>query len=172
MFDKLLALLTEFWDYFKPFEIVYAYEEGVLYRLGRDKKVLKPGFHWKWFIIDYVIKDMVVTQTLTIPCQTVISKDLKEITIKAVVKYNIEDIRLFQTRVYDRVDALSDTTMIINKELVTQTDSKKIQFIDNELAKKLRVQVKKWGISIENVSLTDISETNSFRLFNENVKND
>lgn len=42
--------------------------------------------------------------------------------------------------------------------------------VDNEMTKKLRIEVKKWGISIESVTMTDIGITRSIRLFNEQAK--
>ena len=43
--------------------------------------------------------------------------------------------------------------------------------IDNEITKKLRIEVKKWGINVEKVTLTDIGLISSIRLFNENIIN-
>jgi len=171
MFDKLIELISQFIDYIKFWEVINPYEKGILLRLGKFKRVLDNGFHFKRPFFDVVEKDIVVTQTLTIPSQTINTKDLKEITIKSVVKYSIADIKLFLTEVYDRVDAISDTTMVINKELIVKTNLDGIHLLDGEIAKKLRVQVKKWGIEIESVCLTDITKTNSFRLFNENILN-
>lgn len=172
MIDRLIGLLERFFEEIKFWEIIYDYEMGVIFRFGKVKRVINPGFHWKLpGFIDSVQKDVVVTQTLTIPAQTIITKDLKEITVKTVVKYTISDIEAFFTKVYDRIDAISDTTMIIVKELVTLKDKDECHNIDNDLSKKLRVAVKRWGIEVESASLTDVTQTKSFRLFNEQAIN-
>jgi len=55
MFDKLIDLLTSWWNYIIPAVIVPSYEQAVLLRNGKFKKVLEPGFHAKLPIFDEVM---------------------------------------------------------------------------------------------------------------------
>jgi hypothetical protein len=72
--------------------------------------------------------------------------------------------------IYDSVDAISDTTQaIIKKQLASKNledcvDNK----IDILITKNVAKEVIKWGVTIEKVTLTDIGEISSIRLFNEN----
>jgi hypothetical protein len=43
--------------------------------------------------------------------------------------------------------------------------------IDNILTKKARVEVKKWGVEINQVTLTDLAPIRSFRLINDVISN-
>jgi regulator of protease activity HflC (stomatin/prohibitin superfamily) len=43
--------------------------------------------------------------------------------------------------------------------------------IDNTLAKKARVEARKWGVEIQQVTLTDLAPIRSFRLINDTVVN-
>ena len=70
---------------------------------------------------------------------------------------------------YDSKDAIADTTQAIIKEQVTTRkweDCNNLK-LDNDITIKLRREVKKWGIYIDKVTLTDIGIIKSIRLFNE-----
>jgi regulator of protease activity HflC (stomatin/prohibitin superfamily) len=75
--------------------------------------------------------------------------------------------------VYDAQDAISDMTqsiiknIIMDKSLVECTDSE----IDNTLTKKSRVEARKWGVEIQQVTLTDLAPIRSFRLINDTIVN-
>jgi hypothetical protein len=43
--------------------------------------------------------------------------------------------------------------------------------IDNTLTKKVRVEAKKWGVDIQQVTLTDIAPIRSFRIINDSIVN-
>ena len=43
--------------------------------------------------------------------------------------------------------------------------------IDNTLTKKVRVEAKKWGVDIQQVTLTDIAPIRSFRIINDSILN-
>ena len=156
-----------------PFYTVKQYEMGVILRGGKFLRVTNPGFHFKIPFFDDVIKSVVVVTTLTIPVQSITTKDNKDVVIKSVVKYTIDDIKSFTLNVYDAIDAISDTTQAIIKEQITTKTWEQCRNpnVDNEITKKLRTEVKRWGINIEKVTLTDIGIIRSIRLFNENIIN-
>jgi hypothetical protein len=43
--------------------------------------------------------------------------------------------------------------------------------IDNLLTKKVRVEARKWGVDIQQVTLTDIAPIRSFRILNDTILN-
>jgi hypothetical protein len=43
--------------------------------------------------------------------------------------------------------------------------------IDNILTKKARVEARKWGVEIQQVTLTDIAPMRSYRIINDTVIN-
>jgi regulator of protease activity HflC (stomatin/prohibitin superfamily) len=119
--------------------------------------------------LDTYDKDIIVTSTLTIPAQSLTTKDGMQVVVKSVVKFNIFDIKPFLLEITDRTDAISDIAQCIIKEQVTQRDWKECSDneLDNLLTKKLRIAVKRWGIDIEKMTLTDIGLIRSIRLFND-----
>lgn len=173
MFDKLIDLLAQWWNFLMPAVIIPDYEEAVLLRGGKFKKVLKPGFHVKLPIIDEVVSQHVVITTLSLSAQSLYTKDKQNVVVKAVVKYKISDVKVFLLEVFDAQDALADMTQSIIKNIIISLPLEACidPEIDNTLTKKVRVEAKKWGVDIQQVTLTDIAPIRSFRLINDTVTN-
>ena len=153
--------------------IVPSYEQAVLLRNGKFKKVLEPGFHVKLPIFDEVISQHVVITTLSLAAQSLYTKDRQNIVVKGVIKYKISDVKVFLLEVFDAQDALADMTQSIIKNIVISLPMEQCidPEIDNILTKKVRVEARKWGVDIQQVTLTDIAPIRSFRIINDSILN-
>jgi regulator of protease activity HflC (stomatin/prohibitin superfamily) len=169
MFDKLIEFLLNIIEDIMPVFFVKQYNNGILLRMGKFVRVVKPGVVFKIPFLDKVEITTIVTTTLSVPTQSVITKDKKQLVVKSVVKYKIADVELFMLNVYDSTDAISDITQAIIKEQISLRTFEECtdNDFDNTVTKKLRVEMKKWGIEVDRVTLTDIGQIKSLRLFNE-----
>lgn len=173
MFDKLIEIITHWWLQLTPVIIIRDYEEAVLLRFGKFKAVFKPGIHFKIPLFDEVIDQHVVITTLSLDAQSLYTLDKQNIVVKAVIKYKISDVKTFLLEVYDAQDALSDMSQSIIKNVIMSmtmdecTDSE----LDNTLTKKVRVEARKWGVEIQQVTLTDLAPIRSFRFINDSFLN-
>jgi regulator of protease activity HflC (stomatin/prohibitin superfamily) len=173
MFDRLIDLISDWIEKIIPFFIVMEYEEAVILRFGKFYKVAKPGLHFRIPIVDEFMTNHVVVTTLSLPPQSLYTKDKQNIVVKGVIKYRIADVQTFLLEVYDAQDALSDMTQSIIKNVVMDKSLEECidTEIDNLLSKKARVEAKKWGVEIQQVTLTDLAPIRSFRLINDTVVN-
>ena len=173
MFDRLIDVITEWWAYLMPAIIIPNYEEAVLLRNGKFVKVLGPGFHVKLPIFDEVISQHVVVTTLSLPAQSLYTQDKQNIVVKGVIKYKISDVKIFLLEVFDAQDALADMTQSIIKNIIITTPLEQCLDLelDNLLTKKVRVEARKWGVDIQQVTLTDIAPIRSYRIINDSVLN-
>jgi regulator of protease activity HflC (stomatin/prohibitin superfamily) len=173
MFDRLIDVITEWWAYLMPAIIIPNYEEAVLLRNGKFVKVLGPGFHVKLPIFDEVISHHVVVTTLSLPAQSLYTQDKQNIVVKGVIKYKIADVKIFLLEVFDAQDALADMTQSIIKNIIITTPLEECLDLelDNLLTKKVRVEARKWGVDIQQVTLTDIAPIRSYRIINDSVLN-
>lgn len=173
MFDKLIDIIVQWIENFLPVVIVPSYEEGVHLRFGKFKRVISSGIYFKIPLFDEVIRQHVVVTTLSLPAQSLYTLDKQNFVVKGVVKYKIADVKTFLLEVYDAKDALSDMTMSIIKNIVISIPAEKCidPELDNLLTKKTRVEAKKWGVDIQQVTLTDVAPIRSFRLLNDIVTN-
>jgi regulator of protease activity HflC (stomatin/prohibitin superfamily) len=173
MFDKLIEIITNWWLQLTPIIIIRDYEEAVILRFGKFKAVLKPGMHFKIPLFDEVIDQHVVVTTLSLDAQSLYTLDKQNIVVKGVIKYKISDVKTFLLEVYDAQDALSDMSQSIIKNVIMSmtmdecTDSE----LDNTLTKKVRVEARKWGVEVQQVTLTDLAPIRSFRFINDSFLN-
>ena len=173
MFDKLIEILTNWWLQLTPVIIIRDYEEAVLLRFGKFKSVLKPGMHIKIPLFDEVIDQHVVVTTLSLDAQSLYTLDKQNIVVKGLIKYKIADVKTFLLEVYDAQDALSDMPQSIIKNIIMSMTLEECtdQELDNTLTKKVRVEARKWGVEVQQVTLTDLAPIRSFRLINDNFVN-
>lgn len=173
MFDKLVELLSTWIKEILPLTIVPSYEEGVMLRAGRYYSTLKPGVHFKIPFFDEILTQHTVMTTLSLPAQSLYTADNQNVVVKGVVKYKIADVKTFLLEVYDAKDAISDMTQSIIKNIVTSKTMQEClqDEIDNILTKKSRVEIRKWGVDVQQVTLTDLAPIRSFRIINDVVTN-
>lgn len=169
MFDKLVELIIQWIEQLLPVVIIPSYEEGVRLSFGKFKKVLHPGIHFKIPFFDEILRQHVVVTTISLPAQSLYTIDKQNFVVKGVIKYKISDVKTFLLEVYDAKDALSDMTMSIIKNIVISIPAEKCidPELDTLLTKKARVEAKKWGVEIQQVTLTDVAPIRSYRMIND-----
>ena len=169
MLNKLIDVIINFWRDVMPVFIINEYQRGVFLHCGKFVKTLEPGLHFKIpFIQDY-IADHVVPTTLTLPCQSITTKDGKNIVAKGIIKYKIDNIKVFLLEVNDAIDAISDMTQsIIKKQIMKREwDDCVNANLDGIIPVATKTEAQKWGIYVIQVTLSDLGIIRSFRLFNE-----
>ena len=185
--DKIIEFLLGLIEKVLPCWVIDEYERGVRLWLGKptrntpftiketkgEIKTLKPGFYFKVPFFHKILHDIVVTTTHPLPAQSLTTKDGKSIVVKGIIKYSISDIRPFMLTLTDRIDALSDVSQGRIKEQVELRtwDECNNGTLDNEILKKIRLIVKKWGIEAEDFTMTSQTEAPSYRIFNDPLIN-
>lgn len=169
MFDRLIDFIVQFWEKIWPITVITKYQKGVVLRLGKFNRTLTAGWYVTIPFIDDIMVHHVVVTTINLPSQSITTKDNKSIVVKGVVKYKIADIKTFLLEVFDAVDAVSDMSQaIIKKTIMEKTwDECCTNDLDENITKKARLEAKKWGVEIITVTLTDIGQIRSIKLFND-----
>ena len=166
-FGALISWLQSVWKIVWFFQIVREYEEGVLFTLGKFKKVLKPGLHFKWSVFEEIQTHYSKDDTILLPHQALTTMDGKTVTVAGRILYYITDIELFMTKVNSPQQAISDITMgVIAKNIIESNYSETVNIkIMNEISKQSRSRCKKYGVYIEDVELVQLSLSRSVNLF-------
>ena len=140
---------------------VNEFERGVLFFCGKFKKMLNPGWHFIFPIINTYKKIDIRTKTVDVPEQEAITKDNVSIRINAVLYYKIFDASKAVLAVENfnyAVSQLAQTTMrnivgsVSLDELLTQRDK-----LSTEICNIVDEATDPWGIKIENVELKDVA---------------
>lgn len=169
MLEKLVDIILQFAEELAPFVVINQFSAGIILRWGTFHRELKPGFYWKIPFADRVHEDVVITTTEELPSQTLTTKDLLQVVVKSIVKYSIVDIQSFMLNIYDAKDAIADISQGIIKREIAALEWKECNDngLDNAVTKKVRAELKKYGIAVENVTFTNVGLARSIRLFNE-----
>ena len=170
MFERLFEFIEQFVDILTPFIVIDEYEEGVVLTFGKFReRILEPGFHWKWPLIDKVLFDNVVSSTRNLTNQTLTTKDGKSIVLGAMIRWRIRDIVKATIRTEDVDGVLDDVTYGVLAKAVRCTNWESINdgtFVD-EVFREARARAFRFGIEIEELQLTDLAITRVFRLVGE-----
>lgn len=169
MLEFIKEILTNLWHLIIPFTVIEQYDGGVMLRLGKFHRELKPGFHWKWPFLETVLSHSCVITTMSLHPQTLTTKDQKSVVVKGIVKYRISDVKTFLLEVNDAVDAISDITQGFILEVIEDKtwDECMTNNIDSIISRKVRNEAKKWGIEVVNVTLTNKGLIRTLRLMQD-----
>ncbi len=148
--------------------IVTEYQRGVLYRLGRMKAILNPGFNLVFPLrIDIVRKMDMRTFTIDVPKQEVITRDNVPVLVDAVVYFNIFDPALAINKVADystSTSLLSQTVLrsVLGQHELDEMLSKRAE-LGVILQKLLDEATDPWGIKVSAVEIKAVELAESMK---------
>jgi regulator of protease activity HflC (stomatin/prohibitin superfamily) len=170
MFEKLFEFITQFASMFEMWTVVDPYEGGLVLRLGKFHRELKPGLNWLIpFKVERIISEHIVPRTSRIHSMCTDTKDGMTVGFEAVVTWKINDIKKSLLEVSGLEDAIADCCMgVIGTELSESTweDIKHGKTID-ALSTTCRKNGWKWGVEIIRVQLTGVARARNIRLLQD-----
>ncbi len=164
--ETLFAFIAELLGKLRIFIIVEQTQRGVLLRHGTLQRVLEPGWHWLWPVIETAKVANVVTDTAHMREQSLITSDGKDVSISAVVTYEISDIEAFMLKIVGEGSAVVDIAVgatgewVLTHTLDELRDPKKWR----ELARVMREAGAEYGVRIRKVKLSDVARAKTLRL--------
>lgn len=163
IFDFLISQINKI----VPIVIIYQYENGARYRNGKYVRTLMPGLFFKIPYLETILHESAVDTTILLPALSI-----NKLVIRATIGWKIIDMGKYYNNVCDTKSALSDVGCMILRQSCL-LNSKEV--IDNiafgaVLSKLLQKEVKNYGIKINFFEIVELSESRSYKLFNENVR--
>ncbi len=148
--------------------IITEYQRGVLYRLGRMKTILQPGFNLVFPLgIDIVRKIDMRTFTIDVPKQEVITKDNVPVLVDAVVYFNVFDPALAINKVADYSMSTSLLSQTVLRSVLGQHDLDEMLSKRSELGiilqKLLDEATDPWGIKVSAVEIKAVELAESMK---------
>jgi regulator of protease activity HflC (stomatin/prohibitin superfamily) len=170
MFDKLIEIITRFWNDILPFIIVEQWNEAIHLRLGKYHRTLKAGIWIKIPFFDSIIETAVITQTVNLPAQTLTTLDEQGIVLKALIRYRVVNVKNYLLNVMHANDVLVDTTMGMIRDIVELTTWADLIDVNEQITAEVKEFVEKWGIEIEKITITDLAIVKTFRILGDDIK--
>ena len=170
--DALVQNLLAILNYCSPIRVIRVYERGVVFRWGRLRPTLDPGFHWIVpFRIDQVEIVTVIPEARNLLTQSVTTQDGVAVTFSVNVVFAIADAALMYTEVHDfhsMLDAVAMTHLAARIRAQEWVDLLKNQpELERSLRGTLTTRVKDWGAQIVSVGITDLVRAKPLRLFGD-----
>ena len=141
-------------------KIVYQYERGVRFTLGKYSGIMKPGLRIIIPVIQTWQKIDMRVNTVDVPDQDCITKDNVSLRVNAVLyfKVNIAEHAIIQVEDYMyAVSQLAQTTM---RNVVGEVTLDQLLINREEVSQKIEKIVDKatdpWGIKVVSVDLKDV----------------
>jgi len=140
--------------------ILYEYERGVVFRLGRFSSVKGPGMKFIIPLVDRLVKVSMRTIAMDVPPQDVITRDNVSVKVNAVLYFRVvhPDKALIEVEEYlYATSQLAQTSLrsILGQveldELLSQRDK-----INKKLQELLDRQTDPWGVKISNVEIKHV----------------
>jgi regulator of protease activity HflC (stomatin/prohibitin superfamily) len=166
-FSKILELIIAWWTALKCWEILDVEEIGFIRRFGKPVRDLKPGWNWRWPIIESGLTENAQEGVYCLDPQSLRTTDGVELVVRVSVTFRIVDIRKYYLEAWGALNNIRDLVAGEVGEAVSA--STKDEVFDGtaiKLAQKSsREHAKEWGIKIIRLRRIDAAQGQSHRLW-------
>ncbi|WP_441342932.1 slipin family protein [Nocardia sp.] len=147
--------------------VIFQYQRGVHFRLGKVIGVREPGLNLIIPILDRLMKVSMRIVTMPIQSQGIITRDNVSVDISAVAYFRVVDAEksvVAIENVYSAIDQIAQTTLrkVVGKHSLDQalsdTDS-----INADIREILDLTTLDWGVEVTLVELKDIQLPDSMK---------
>lgn len=150
----LIALLS------LSIRVVYQYEAGVTFRLGRYQNTRKPGLRFIIPIIDKMRKIDTRVVTMDVPAQEAITRDNVTVKVNAVVYFKVTNPEASVIEVYNYMQATFQIAQTTLRSVLGQSDLDELlshrEKLNQTLQKIIDEQTGPWGIKVSVVEIKDV----------------
>ena len=133
-------------------KILYEYERGVVFRLGRIVGLKGPGFKWIIPGIDKLLKVSLRVITMDVPPQDVITKDNVSVKVNAVVYFRVVEPIKAIIEVENYLYATSQLAQTTLRSVLGQVELDELlaerEKLNLKLQEVLDKQTDAWGIKV------------------------
>ena len=141
-------------------KIVYQYEAGVVFRLGRLEKTRSPGIRFIIPFLDRMRKIDTRTITMDVPSQEAITRDNVTLKVNAVVYFRVMHPEAAVIEVYDYRLATYQIAQTTLRSVLGQSELDDLlahrEKINQQLQQIIDEQTEPWGIKVSVVEVKDV----------------
>lgn len=141
-------------------KVVWQYQRGLVFRLGKFVGVRQPGFNLIWPLIDRLVKVDIRIVPLPVEPQEVITKDNVTMKVDAVVYFWVVNPESAVIKVLDYVKATHQIAQTTLRSVLGQSELDEILSPREEINRRLREiideQTEPWGVQVTVVEVKDL----------------
>jgi regulator of protease activity HflC (stomatin/prohibitin superfamily) len=166
MLSQLFEILRSLGGSLAPWIVVDQWQGGVILRFGLFHRAMGPGFHWKFPFAETVSIHSVAVTTTALSAQSVIAPDGKVYTAEGVVRWRVDDIKPFACDIWDSENVVVDSAKSSIFETIRVEG---VTDIAGRVTTKSRRTLKKYGIFVEEITITTLAPVKCIRLIGGNL---
>ena len=141
-------------------KVIYEYERGIKFTLGRFSGLIGPGLNIIIPIFQSLQKVDVRVKTVDVPKQDCITKDNVSVNVDAVSYYYVFDVKKSILDVEDFYYAISQLSQTTMRDVVGEVTLDELLANRDAISNKIRTIIDKasdpWGLKVERVELKHI----------------
>lgn len=165
--NQLRDFLEYIFNAIKIWIIVQPWEQAIRVRRGKYTKLLSSGMFFRIPYIDSIYIQSTRLRVVSMPMQTLTSRDLSTVTINSALGYSINDIGLVYKTLYHPELTLANMAMseiadFVYKHNIEDLNPDKI--MDSVIDK---LNASDYGIKVEYFRLTNFAVVKTFRLIQD-----
>lgn len=154
------VVVVLFFMSFSGFKVLYQYERGVVFTLGRFSSVKEPGLRWIIPLFQTMRKVNMQIKTAEIPKQEVITKDNIPILANTVVYFKVVNPADAIIKIEDYVFAVKQYTQAALRDIVGNNEMDVVlterEKIANSIKQIVDTETTGWGVDIESIKIQEI----------------
>ena len=140
--------------------VLYEYQRGVVFRLGRFAMVKGPGLRFVIPVVDKIIKVSLRTVVMDVPPQDVITKDNVSVKVNAVLYFRVVQPEKALIEVEDYLYATSQLAQTSLRSVLGQAELDELLSHRDRINQQLQVildrQTDPWGVKVSNVEIKHV----------------
>ena len=140
--------------------VLYEYQRGVVFRLGRFAMVKGPGLRFIIPVVDKLVKVSLRTVAMDVPPQDVITKDNVSVKVNAVLYFRVVEPEKALIEVEDYLYATSQLAQTSLRSVLGQAELDELlshrDRINQQLQEILDRQTDPWGVKVSNVEIKHV----------------
>ena len=140
--------------------LLYQYERGVVFTLGKFSSVKDPGLRWIIPVIQTMTKVDMRIKTADIPRQEVITKDNITILVNAVVYFKVVRPADAIIKIEDYVFAVRQYTQAALRDIIGNSELDFVlterEKVADSIKKIVDTETSEWGVDIESIKIQEI----------------
>ncbi|MDY6907632.1 MAG: slipin family protein [Chloroflexota bacterium] len=141
-------------------KVIYQYEAGVVFRLGRLEKTRPPGLRFIIPFIDRMRKVDTRVITMDVPAQEAITRDNVTVKVNAVVYFRVMHPEAAVVEVYDYKLATYQIAQTTLRSVLGQSELDELlahrEKLNQQLQQIIDEETEPWGIKVSVVEIKDV----------------
>ncbi len=141
-------------------KVLYQYERGVVFTLGKFSGIREPGLTWIFPIIQSMKKVDMRIMTVDVPRQEVITRDNIPVLVNTVVYFKVINPEDAIIKIENYTFAVREYTQAALRDVIGSLELDSVlterEKVANDIKKIVDTETANWGIDIESINIQEI----------------